>query len=104
MLSTLIGRLRLVGIVEGISYLLLLGVAVPIKYVEALGKNPLPVRYAGMAHGLLFVLYIILILQATLEYKWSFKKALIFFLGSILPFGTFYTDKKYLQADEPKKV
>lgn len=104
MLSTLIGRLRLTGIIEGISYLLLLGVAVPIKYIEALGKNPMPVKYLGMAHGVLFVLYCILILQAMLEYKWSFKKALILFLGSLLPFGTFYTDKKYLQSDEAKKA
>jgi integral membrane protein len=104
MLSTLIGRLRLTGIIEGISYLLLLGVAVPIKYIEALGKNPMPVKYLGMAHGVLFVLYCILILQAMLEYKWSFKKALILFVGSLLPFGTFYTDKKYLQSDEAKKA
>jgi hypothetical protein len=39
-----------------------------------------------------------------LEYKWSFKKALILFLGSLLPFGTFYTDKKYLQGNEAEKA
>jgi integral membrane protein len=104
MLSTLIGRLRLVGIVEGISYLVLVGIAVPIKWIEALGKNPMPVKYCGMVHGVLFILYCILILQATLEYKWSIKKALILFVGSLVPFGTFYTDKKYLQPEEPKKA
>jgi integral membrane protein len=97
MLSTLIGRLRLVGIIEGISYLLLLFIAVPIKYIEALGANPLPVKYLGMAHGVLFVLYCVLILQAWLEYKWPFKTAAILFFGSLVPFGTFYTDKKYLR-------
>lgn len=104
MFSTLIGRLRIVGILEGISYLLLLGVAVPIKYIEALGKNPLPVKYIGMAHAVLFVLYCVLILMAALEYKWSAKKPIILFLGSLLPFGTFYTDKKYLQGNEAEKA
>lgn len=98
--SKLLRLFRVVGFAEGISFLLLVFIAMPIKYMEALGQNPLPVKYIGMAHGVLFVLYMVLLLRCALEYKWSFTKCAILFVASILPLGTFYTDKKYLQDEE----
>ncbi len=79
-----------VGLAEGISFLVLLFIAMPLKYMAHM---PTPVRVVGMLHGVLFIWYSIALLKATLEYKWPLKKALIAFLLSFLPFGTFYLEK-----------
>jgi integral membrane protein len=79
-----------IGLAEGISFLILLGIAMPLKYI---GHMPTPVRIVGMLHGVLFVAYSLLLFKATIEYKWGFKKAGIGFLLSFLPFGTFYLDR-----------
>ena len=86
MLRNEIGRLRLVGILEGISFLLLLGVAMPLKYIW---DFPLAVRMVGMAHGLLFLLYCLALLLAWLEAKWPLKRAALLFVASLIPFGPF---------------
>jgi integral membrane protein len=91
LLSSTLGRLRIVGFLEGLSFLVLLGIAMPLKY---LAGQPEAVRMVGMAHGLLFVLYVLLVIMATIEHGWSFKKAVLAFLASLVPFGTFYADKK----------
>ncbi len=98
--STL-GRLRIVGFVEGLSYLVLLFIAMPIKYIGGIQE---PVRMTGMAHGLLFVLYVLLVIQSTIQYNWTIKKAFIAFLASIIPFGTFYADMKLFRDSEEAKV
>ncbi len=79
-----------VGFAEGVSFLVLLLIAMPLKYIAHM---PLPVRIGGMIHGILFVWFCIQLLKATLEYKWSIKTALLGFLLSFLPFGTFYLDR-----------
>lgn len=79
-----------IGFAEGVSFLVLLFIAMPLKYFMGL---PLPVRVMGMIHGVLFIWYVIALLKATLEYQWSFKKAAIAFLLSFLPFGTFYLER-----------
>jgi integral membrane protein len=94
LLKTPLGRLRLVGFLEGLSFLVLLGIAMPLKY---LAGEPAAVRLVGMAHGLLFVLYVLLLIQNALELRWSFGKTLLGFVASLLPFGTFYADKKLFQ-------
>ena len=66
-MKTPISRLRTVGIYEGISYLLLLGIAMPIKYMLGI---PEVVKYVGWAHGVLFVLYMAALLQVTLVHRW----------------------------------
>lgn len=86
---------RIIALFEGISYILLLGLAVPIKY--ALGE-PLGVKLLGMPHGLLFMAYIIMAIMLQSEQKWSTKNMTEILLASIIPFGTFYIDKKYLSA------
>lgn len=89
--SSALGWFRFVALTEGVSYLLLLFVAMPIKY---LGGIPGPVKYLGWAHGFLFVLYGFLLLKVWIQYKWPFKKAFIAFLASLVPFGTFVFDKQ----------
>lgn len=76
---------------EGISYLLLLFIAMPLKYY---GNIPEAVRYTGMIHGVLFVLFCIYLVKVWQGLKWSFGKAAMAFLASILPFGTFFLDAK----------
>lgn len=85
---------RIVSFLEGISYLLLLFVAVPIKYVNG---NPEYVKMLGMPHGLLFMLYIVLAIVLKKEMKWNTKSLAIILACAVIPFGTFYVDKKYLR-------
>lgn len=89
--ATLMGRFRLVGVMEGISYLLLLLVAMPLKYFADM---PEAVKYTGWAHGVLFVSYCILLLLVWIKYKWSFGKAVFAFVASLVPFGTFVLDRR----------
>jgi integral membrane protein len=92
--SSVLGWLRITGIVEGLSYLLLLIVAMPLKYYW--GK-PEMVSVVGMAHGVLFVLYLALSVLAREQYGWSWKKVLILWVASVVPLGTFYVDVKMLR-------
>ena len=96
-LSNTLGRLRLTGILEGLSFIILLAIAMPLKYMA--GK-PEMVSIVGMAHGLLFVLYIFLSLQAKLQYPWSWKKMFALWAASVVPFGTFYADYKLLRYEK----
>ena len=84
---------KIIAFLEGASLLLLLFFAMPMKYYF---QEPIYVRIIGMAHGILFVAYIILALMSKIEFSWSFKKFSIICIASILPFGTFYVEKKYL--------
>ncbi|MBF9140961.1 DUF3817 domain-containing protein [Hymenobacter properus] len=94
-LLTGLGRLRLVAILEGVSFLVLLLIAMPLKY---LAGQPQAVRHVGMAHGVLFVLYVLLLIQQSIERGWSIKKVLLGFIASLVPLGTFWADKKLFQA------
>lgn len=85
---------RLVTLLEGLSYIILLFIAVPIKY---LGNEDKYVKIFGMPHGVLFVLYIVLALILKNYKKWDLKDLSIILFASILPFGTFYVDWKYLK-------
>ncbi len=95
-LSSTLGRLRVTGIIEGLSFIILLGIAMPLKYMA--GK-PEMVSVVGMAHGILFVLYIILSVMAKFEYNWSWKRVLALWVASVVPFGTFYADYKLLRHE-----
>lgn len=76
---------------EGASFLLLLGVAMPLKYVFGL---PLAVRVVGMVHGALFVLYALLVLEAVGAGRFSLRTAALAMLASVLPFGPFVFERK----------
>lgn len=84
---------RTAAILEGISYLALFAVTMPLKYLADL---PMPNKYVGYAHGVLFIAYIILAIVFWITKKWGFKKGCILLLASFLPFATFYVDRKYL--------
>lgn len=100
MLATPLSRLRFVGILEGVSYLLLLGVAMPLKYFMG---EPLAVRVVGMAHGVLFMLYLLALVPVALDYKWSWKTVGLGVLASIMPAGPFVFDHKVLRGmDRPQ--
>tara|TARA_S200000501_G_scaffold218736_1_gene205248 strand:+ start:16 stop:300 length:285 start_codon:yes stop_codon:yes gene_type:complete len=85
---------RLIAFIEGISYLLLLFIAVPIKYLIG---NPEYVKLLGMPHGILFIMYIIFSFIVNIKLKWSIKDLSIILFASLVPFGTFYVDEKYLK-------
>lgn len=91
--SKIIGIFKVVSYLEAVSFLLLLLIAMPLKYVYDL---PEYVRVVGMAHGILFVMYIFGAYYLYETLNWKFKILAIFILCSILPFGPFYADKKYL--------
>tara|TARA_B100001029_G_scaffold173235_1_gene171908 strand:+ start:1410 stop:1673 length:264 start_codon:yes stop_codon:yes gene_type:complete len=85
----------MVALLEGVSYLALLFFAMPLKYIW---KIEIYVQTIGMAHGILFIIYIILaIFLYQKKKKWNRKDFLIILAASILPIGTFVIDKKYLQ-------
>ena len=95
-LTTTLGRTRLIAFVEGVSFIIIIFVTMPLKYLAAM---PAPIKMVGIAHGLLFVAYILAIIQAKIELGWSWKLFFIAFVASFVPFGTFYLDKKYLQTN-----
>lgn len=90
MLSTF----RIAAILEGISYLLIFGLTMPLKYWA---EMPQPNKWVGYAHGFLFIAYVILAIVFWMEKKWSIKRLIVLIVASLLPFGTFYIDKKYLK-------
>lgn len=98
LLNTRIGRLRIVAFLEGVSLLLLVGIAVPAKYIS---HDPTLVRTIGPLHGILFLLFIFNALGTGIEQRWSFKtttwKVLV---ACMIPFGTFYIDWKILRRLE----
>jgi integral membrane protein len=89
--STPIGRLRAVGFVEGISFLLLLGVAMPLKYLAGM---PEAVRIVGMAHGALWVLFVLSVGEVWAERRWPLARVGWALFSSVVPFGTFALDRR----------
>ena len=85
--------LRIIAWSEGISYLLF-GISMPLKYGFDI---PEPNHVIGMAHGILFILYNLLVLGFVTKNKWKLKKIILLCFLSLVPFGTFYGDYKYLK-------
>ncbi len=81
----------LINTIEGYSYLLLLFVAMPMKYIFEMA---IATKIAGTIHGILFALFCIMLLIAWRDSKWVFKENIVFFTASLIPFGTFYTKRK----------
>jgi len=88
---------RATAILEGISYLALFGVTMPLKYWAEI---PEPNKLVGYAHGVLFIAFIALTLIVGFKHKWPFKKIFIFGIASLLPFATFYVEEKYLRPED----
>jgi integral membrane protein len=82
-------QLRLVAFSEGLSFVLLLFVAMPLKHVWGL---PLAVRIVGSIHGALFLIFLVALFRAAAEREWPLRRSLLAFVSSIVPFGTFAFD------------
>jgi integral membrane protein len=85
-----------IALLEGISYLFLLFIAMPLKYFAGF---PIVVTYTGMFHGILTILFVIFLILLKEERKWSIKECFIILFASLIPFGTFWLDKKYLNQN-----
>jgi len=94
MLNSAVSRFRIIGLLEGVSYLLLLGVAMPLKY---LAGEPMAVRYVGMAHGIFFILYLLAAVPVALQFCWGWRTLALVVLASLLPGGPFVFDAKVLR-------
>ena len=98
MFKNSLSRFRLVAFLEGCSYLLF-AITMPLKYKLGI---PQPNYVIGMLHGILFLSYIVLMVQVAVEYKWSFIKIVLAFIAALIPFGTFYANKKLYPAEAAK--
>jgi integral membrane protein len=85
-----IKNLRIIGLIEGISFLVLLFIAMPIKYILGI---PEVVKYVGWAHGVLFIAYIAAVFLAIRPMRWNFFWVLVALGASLIPFGTFVLDR-----------
>jgi integral membrane protein len=82
------------AIFEGYSFLALF-ITMPLKYFAEI---PMPNKIVGMIHGFLFIAYVVFAIIVTVEQKWTLKRFALLFIASLIPFGTFYIEKKYLRA------
>ncbi|WNG40394.1 DUF3817 domain-containing protein [Archangium violaceum] len=97
MLKTPLGRLRAVALLEGVSFVVLLFIAMPLKYLAGM---PLAVKLVGWAHGLLFVLFILALAEAAVTHRWSLLRVVGAFIASLLPFGTFVLDARLRREEQ----
>lgn len=97
LLKTQIGRLRVIAFIEGVSFLIILFVTMPLKYYAAM---PQPNKVIGMIHGVLFLYYVISVIQTKIAYSWNWQKTGLALLASIIPFGTFWADVKLFREDK----
>lgn len=95
--TTQLGRLRVLAFIEGVSFLVLLFITMPLKYAF---DNPTPNKAFGMVHGLLFILYVFAVVQIKIEQNWQYRKMWLALLVSIIPFGTFWADNKLFQSNQ----
>ena len=95
-LSTRIGQLRLLAILEGISYLSL-GLTMYLKYYQEMG---LPNKIVGMMHGILLIAYCIWVLIVGKKAGWKWETFMVCWVASLLPIGTFWADAKYFKPLE----
>ena len=87
---------RMIALAEGISFLSLLLIAMPMKYFMGM---PEVVRVVGTMHGVLFLLYVGLLATLHFRQRWSFMFSLYAFIASIIPFGTFVLDKQLREKE-----
>jgi integral membrane protein len=89
--ATAVRRLRRVALAEGFSFLILLGVAMPLKYLAAM---PWAVRIVGWAHGILFVGFCAALGLAMRERRWPLRRSAVIFVAGLVPFGPFLVDRR----------
>ena len=97
MLRTPVGRLRMIGLVEGSSFLVLLGIAMPLKHFA---EMPEAVRIVGWVHGILFIGFLVALMLARDAMGWSFRWTGLVLLAALLPFGPFVIDGRLRKEDQ----
>jgi integral membrane protein len=98
--NTTFSRFRLISFIEGISFLILVFIAMPLKYLAGI---PLAVKIAGMTHGILFILFVIALVMAYKKYSWNNSLTFKLFVYSVIPFG-FILIEKTIMKDSVKKL
>ncbi|QIE60857.1 DUF3817 domain-containing protein [Rasiella rasia] len=93
LMDTSVKTFKIVSTLEAISFLILLGIAVPLKHFW---QMPEMVSVVGMIHGILFIAYIIMAYIMKEKLNWSWGTLAIVMICSVLPFGPFYAERKYL--------
>lgn len=98
-----LGRLRIIGFLEGISFILLVGIAMPLKYIGGYQNATWDI---GMIHGILFITYIVAVIPVKFSLNWNLKTTFLVLLASLLPFGTFIAEYKIFRKYklQPEKV
>jgi integral membrane protein len=96
-LQTPVGRLRAVAMLEAVSFLVLLFIAMPFKYIAHIHW---PVTVAGLAHGLLFLAFCLLLAIAMRAARLEFRLAVKVFIASLIPFGPFVMDRKLRNVNQ----
>jgi integral membrane protein len=99
MFENVFSRFRLISFIEGLSYLILIFIAMPLKYMAG---YPMAVKIVGMTHGVLFILFILALIMAMKRYKWKFVGFQLF-VYSLIPFG-FILIEKIIMKTPPKKI
>lgn len=84
MFNNAVNRFRLISAIEGISYLILVFIAMPLKYFA---ENPYAVKVVGMTHGILFIIFVISLLEAKTKEKWDLNYSFKLLVLSLIPFG-----------------
>lgn len=92
--DSFIRTFRMIGTMEAISFLVLLGIGMPLKYFAGI---PEAVKIVGWAHGLLFMLYVGAVAMAKVKLSWSLKQVFLALVASVVPFGPFIVDRHYLK-------
>lgn len=87
-------QFKIVAILEGVSFLVLLGIAMPLKYIFDM---PASTQVVGMAHGILFIAYVLMVVIIRKQLNWNLKTTALALTASVLPFGPFVVDKKLLR-------
>ena len=93
-MSPAVRRLRAVALVEGVSFLVLLGIAMPLTYAAGM---PIAVKIVGWIHGVLFVLFSAALVLAMRAQRWPLRRSAGIFLAGLLPFGPFVIDRSLKQ-------
>lgn len=91
MFNNALNRFRMISATEGLSFLILLFVAMPIKYI---GENPYPVKVFGMIHGVLFIIFMLSLFETKIKENWNIGLMFQLFVLSLIPFGAFLIDRK----------
>ncbi|RED49473.1 DUF3817 domain-containing protein [Seonamhaeicola aphaedonensis] len=91
---SLLNMFKVIAFLEGISYILLLFIATPMKHFA---DEPQYVKLLGMPHGILFMIYVVLAFVLKPDFNWNKKAFRGVLLASIIPFGTFFIERKYLK-------